>query len=63
MAIVILRLQDGLNYSDILEDGEKSFDLNAAKEATPLSKSMMTQRDSSESLTQNQSYAQMSQGI
>jgi hypothetical protein len=61
MAIVILRLQDGLNYSHILEDGIKDVDIDCTTKDQSLNKTMTSHRESNESLVQN--YAQMSQGL
>lgn len=63
MAIVILRLQDGLNYSHILEDGDKTADfINASKDMS-FNKTMASHRESNESLVHGQNYAQISQGM
>lgn len=63
MAIVILRLQEGLNYSHILEDGERDADLSDLARDQSLSKSMAAHRESSESLVAGPTYAHMSQGM
>lgn len=63
MAIVILRLQDGLNYSHILEDGDKTIDINNANLDISFNKTVTSHKESTESLALGQNYAQMSQGM